>query len=88
MLVIALGLGIAVAVYTWDAAIASNGDGGWFSYAPNTGVVFSPGVGVRPPGSSTDIVRSGLMWVGGVVAWGAGSFWVLRRRDSDDESAA
>lgn len=83
MLVIALGLAIAVIVYAWDAMIWSNGDGGWFAYAPNTGVVFSPETGAGLPGRSTDIVRSGAMWLGGVVVWGRISYWILRRRDSD-----
>lgn len=84
MLVIALGLAIAVIVYTWDATIWSNGEGGWFAYAPNTGVVFSPETGAGRPGRSTDIVRSGAMWLGGVAVWAGISYWILRQRNNDD----
>lgn len=84
MLVIALGLAIVVTVFTLDAAIRANGSGGWFAYAPNTGVVFPGDSGYVTPGSSTEIARSGAMWLGGVAGWAAVSCWILRRRDNDD----
>ena len=63
---------------TWCVVLPSR------SYAPNTGVVLSPETGAGLPGRSNDIARSGAMWLGGVVVWGAISYWILRQRNSDD----
>mgnify|MGYP001226538160 CR=1 FL=1 len=84
VLVIALGLAIALIVYTWDATIWSNRDGDWFAFAPNTGVLVSPELAAGRPDRSIDIVRSGVMWLGGVVVWAVVSYWILRQRNSDD----
>lgn len=83
MLVIALGLAIVVTISTLDAAIMANDGGDWFAYAPNTGVVFPSDNGYVTPGSSTEMARSGAMWLGGIAGWAALSCWTLRRRDSD-----
>jgi hypothetical protein len=73
LLVVAVGLAIAVVVDTWDAMIRSNGDGGWFAYAPNTAPITSFD-------NDGDIFRSGVMWFAGVVVWAAFSFRILRSR--------
>jgi hypothetical protein len=84
VLVIALGLAIAVIVCTSNATIGSTGDGGWLAHAPNTGALVSPELAAGLPGRSSDIVRSGAMWLGGVAVWAALSYWILRQRGCDD----
>ncbi|MEY2423872.1 MAG: hypothetical protein QOI95_3939 [Acidimicrobiaceae bacterium] len=69
LLVVALGLTIAVIVRTWDGIISADDGGGWFAYAPETAAVFAS--------KSSDIFRSGVMWMGGVIVWAACSFRLL-----------
>ncbi len=81
LLVMALGLTIAVVVGTWDATIRSNGDGGWFAYAPNTNSITSFD-------NAGDILGRGVMGLGGVVVWAGSSFWILRgRRPVEDNGS-
>jgi hypothetical protein len=77
--VLVVGLG----ALTMTAAIAVNRvladpDGGWFAYAPNTGVTFAPDDGWR-------IWRSALVWLVATLLWVGISFWLLRSRTDPSE---
>lgn len=50
----------------------NNGDGGWFNYAPNNGVSFSP---------SGSFVREALVWTTAIAVWFAVSYRLLGSSD-------
>jgi len=90
VLVIALGIALVAIALTLnlvmtDRYLAS----GWFAYAPNTGVTFSP--------SQTDdyfvvvsdrsIMEQGAVWLVAVGTWTLASLWLLRSRSSEGTGA-
>lgn len=72
ILVVAWGAIMAIAAVTVNRLLAHE-DGGWFAYAPNTGVAFSPG-------GTSAIWRECLVWVGAVALWVGPSYWIVRAR--------
>lgn len=76
VLVVAWGAAAAVAAITLNRLLADN-DGGWFAYAPNTGVEFTPS-------RTSTIWREALVWVGAVVCWTGPSLWLLRSSKRSD----
>jgi hypothetical protein len=88
VLVIALGIATLLAVATVNLLLYEPFAAGWFAYAPNTGVTFSP--------SQTDdyfvvtrdwpIVRHSLIALAGLLVWSAASLRILRTPPGADES--
>lgn len=73
--IVALGAGCwatASAANTWFDQ--RNLDGGWFNYAPNNGIVFSPA-----PASPW---RGLLVWLVAIFVWSCLSYLVLRRAEN------
>lgn len=79
VLVIAAGVAVAaLASGTNGLVLDREPDGGWFAYAPNTGVEFSPE-------RAADTWRT-FVWVAAASIWGAFSVRVLSaRRPPEDE---
>jgi hypothetical protein len=71
VIVVASGLALAVVAVTVNRLLANN-DGGWFAYAPNTAVTFSPG-------SDGPIWREVAVWLGAIAGWSGLSLWLYRR---------
>jgi hypothetical protein len=75
--------GVLQAIWTWlrnDGVDSS--DGGWFNYAPNSGVVFSP----DPPWPLINPTAAIAIQVLLVVLWAAPSFWLLGVRQVEEPS--
>lgn len=72
VLVVATGLALAVLAVAVNRQLA-DADGGWFAYAPNTGVTLDPGF---DPG--TAIWREAAVWLGAIAAWSGISLWLYR----------
>jgi hypothetical protein len=79
VMVIASGLAIAVVITTVNRLWLSGGavDGGWFNYAPNSGVIF--------PATMNQgwIWREALLWLIGIATWAGVAYLIYRRRESD-----
>lgn len=81
VLVVALGLALFVVAASINGRLGRPSGGGWFAYAPNTGVVFDP---ADPPlSSSADRWRRAGISLGAIATWGAASLWILRRPRSE-----
>ena len=82
--------GVLQAIWTWLRTdgfdYAFGNDGGWFNYAPNSGIVFSPGGG--PPWSVTTPTATVLIEIAFVVLWLVTSFWLLGVRPKPDAPEA
>jgi hypothetical protein len=74
VIVVATGLTSAVMATTVNRHF-SDSDGGWFAYAPNTGVTFDPS-------STSAIWRGAAVWFGAIAVWAAISLWLYRRPPS------
>jgi hypothetical protein len=70
VIVIASGLGLALVAATVNRLLSDPG-GGWFAYAPNTGVAYGPGV-------RTDIWRDAGIWLGALAVWTGLALWLFR----------
>jgi hypothetical protein len=77
VLVVAAGLGLAtlagtLSLIVWNEVVGT--DGGWFAYAPNTGVAFT---------ESRDVTGATLavggVWLVAIAIWTAAALWLLRR---------
>lgn len=75
IVVIAAGLGLAILAATVNRLLADPG-GGWFAYAPNTGVAFAPG-------ARTNVWREAGVWLGALVLWTGLALWLYRRPRTD-----
>ena len=71
IIVIASGLGLVVLAVTVNRLL-TDPDGGWFAYAPNTGVTYAPS-------SRTYIWREAGVWLGALAAWTGLALWLFRR---------
>lgn len=71
VIVVASGLALAVVAMTANRLLA-DGDGGWFAYAPNTALTFSPS-------SDGPIWREAAVWLGAIAVWLGLSLWLYRR---------
>jgi hypothetical protein len=88
-----IGLGLALllgwqALDRWTASSMGGGtDGGWFNYAPNNGVIYSP----DPFGSqlqTNDVLRLAVQ-LAFIAVWVLASLWLLTDRPRrGPESAA
>lgn len=74
VLVVAWGVAAVVGAITLNRLLADN-EGGWFAYAPNTGVAFAPS-------RTSTIWREALVWIGAVLLWTGTSLWLLRSRNT------
>jgi hypothetical protein len=78
--VLLVALGVIAAVVTtaltheWDEST----DGGWFAYAPNTGVAFSGS------SSSWPIWRDAIAWVVAALLWCGAGLFLLRTGGASD----
>ena len=90
VLVVALGLGMAVVVTTINAVLWdpwSNG-GGWFNYAPESGLVLEPsGSGSYQELDDGSTIGPAVVWLLGISMWTALALLVLRRPDVAPQSA-
>lgn len=77
LLVVALGLVAAVAASAANALMSDPLDGGWFAYAPNTAVTFSPS-------RDETIYRVAAVWLGAIGIWTLVSLLILRRDTSEE----
>jgi hypothetical protein len=75
VLVIASGLALAVLAVTVNRLLL-NADGGWFAYAPNSGVTYAPS-------SRVEIWREAVVWLAGVGMWTGFALWIFRRPRSN-----
>lgn len=78
VLVVALGVVAVVGAVTVNQLMSSPTDGGWFAYAPNTSVTFSPS-------DDSQTLRQAAVWLVAVLVWAAPSFWLLRDRSSGED---
>lgn len=83
VLVIAGGVAVAaLASATNGLVLVREPDGGWFAYAPNTSVEFSP----EPAADTWRTVVWAFVWVAAATIWGAFSVRALRvRRPPKDD---
>lgn len=77
VIVVAAGLSLAV-IATAVNRLLAHSDGGWFAYAPNTGVAFSPS-------STSDVWREAGVWLAAIAIWAGLSLWLFRRRPADQQ---
>ncbi len=77
VVVVASGLALIAAVLSLEVLEAPTLDQGWFMYAPNNGVLLSPG----DPGWT---LRRGLQWLVAVLVWGVLAVRIVRRRTPRD----
>jgi len=70
VVVVATGLALAVMAVTVNRLLADP-DGGWFAYAPNTGVTFPSRDGI--------IWRDAAVWLGAIAIWTGIALWLYRR---------
>ena len=75
VVVVAFGILLAVAAVTVNRLL-DNPDGGWFAYAPNTGVRF--------PSGTEPTWRRAAVWIGAVGIWVVSSLYLLRTGSEDD----
>jgi hypothetical protein len=82
--------GVLQALWAWlrnDGFNHAFGDNeGWFNYAPDSGVVFSPGGG--PPWSLTNPTATTAIEIALVLLWLVTSFWLLGVRPVEESSDA
>ena len=70
VVVIASGVGLALMAATVNRLLAAH-DGGWFAYAPNSGVTFGP--------SSRQVIwREAGIWLGALAVWTGLALWLFR----------
>ena len=68
---VAGGLVLVVLAMWWNQRATVSG--GWFSYSPDGGTVYSgePSTG-----------RAAVVWLGAIAVWAGGSLWLFRKRPS------
>jgi hypothetical protein len=72
VVVVATGLALAVLAGTINRVLADPA-GGWFTYAPNTGMTFGPD-------HDGTFWREGAVWLGAIAIWAGISLWLYRAR--------
>jgi hypothetical protein len=77
VLVVALGAAASIAAVLVNRLL-SDGDGGWFAYAPNTGAVFAPD-------RTSAIWREALVWFTATAVWAGVSLWLLRSSGGSED---
>ena len=87
--VIGLGVALWLGWSALDRWTATNAGGGWFNYAPNSGVIFSPDMGQSALQSNVGL-RLGVQ-LGFIAVWVLASLWLLADRQAaphsvDDET--
>jgi hypothetical protein len=82
VVVIASGLALAVTAWTTTRLFGVPRGSGWFNYAPNSGVLYTPGQGLVPDAGS--MLRDGLVWLAAVGIWAALALWVYREKGTDE----
>jgi hypothetical protein len=79
VLVMALaGVLVLTSIYIITRGFSGPPGGGWFAYAPNTGVVFSDQ-------DRLGSAATGLVWLVALVTWTLGSLWLLKVPKEADE---
>jgi len=73
---VGLSVVIAVVARLVLAPDPLKGDGGWFNYAPNSGLTYSPS-------SSRSPIAVAAVWIVATALWTAVAVWLLGRRDDD-----
>jgi hypothetical protein len=76
VVVVATGLALAVVAITVNRLLADQ-DGGWFAYAPNTGVSF-------PARNDTPIWREAGVWLAAIAIWTGIALSLYRRPPTTD----
>lgn len=76
VVVVATGLALAVMALTINRLLADQ-DGGWFAYAPNSGVTF--------PHRDGTIWREAAVWLGAIAIWTGIALWLYRRPRTTDQ---
>ena len=71
--IVAFGAGCWVTAAAVNSWLDGRGTDGWFNYAPNNGVAFSP-----VPGGPW---RGLLVWLIAIVVWFGASYLMLRRAE-------
>lgn len=71
--VVVVALGLATRILQWWLLEEHSAQGGWFNYAPNSGLAYGP-----PDRFSPVVVAVGSLVL--VAAWCAASIWVLNVR--------
>jgi hypothetical protein len=78
---VAFLVGLAAALYVLGRLFLApdpfSSDGGWFNYAPNSGLAYSP-FDAKPPA----VVAA--VWLVAIATWTGVAVWLLGRRDSSD----
>jgi hypothetical protein len=70
VLVVALGAALATLAITQNR-LWGDLHGGWFAYAPNTGVIMDGS-------ESWPTWRAAIVWLVAIVIWASASLWLLR----------
>jgi hypothetical protein len=85
VVVIASGLALAVTAWTTTRLLDVPRGSGWFNYAPNSGVLYTPGQGLLPDAGW--VLRDGLVWLAAVGIWAALALWLYRANGTDEPAA-
>jgi hypothetical protein len=72
VVVVATGLALAVLAGTINRVLADPA-GGWFAYAPNTGISFAPR-------HDSAVWREAAVWLVAIAIWTGIALWLYRRR--------
>ncbi|HEY7069675.1 MAG TPA: hypothetical protein VH479_06170 [Acidimicrobiales bacterium] len=72
VVVVATGLALAVLAATINREL-TDAAGGWFAYAPNTGMAFGPA-------DDSTIWRESAVWLGAIAIGTGIAQWLYRRR--------
>ena len=75
--VLVVGLGVFLATVGRYVEAQSIPGGGWFGYAPETSIAFSPRSGLRP-------WVAAVLWTCLTAVWVAVSIWLLRNPGEPD----
>jgi hypothetical protein len=89
VVVIALGIGLFVVAAAVSFLTLDRVDGGWFAYAPNTGVTLEPSQQTDTyyvvPTDRAMAEQAGI-WLLALVTWAGASLWLLRTRSKAVET--
>jgi hypothetical protein len=82
VLVIALGIALVAIAGAVNLLMLDRVGPGWFAYAPNTGVTFSPSETDTYFAVATDrsIMEQAGVWLLALATWAGASLWLLRTR--------
>ena len=81
VLAVGTGLGLLTAAWTLNRMLWQP-DGGWFAYAPNTGVVFDG------PDPDVQALREGAIYLVATAVWAFLALWLFRASATEDGDLA